>query len=41
MTPTTAKLPPDEQAEWRTLWADVRALRDRTAPAIAPLPREK
>jgi hypothetical protein len=36
-----AKLPADEQADWRKLWADVRALCDRTAPAIAPPPREK
>ncbi|MBX9578725.1 MAG: serine/threonine protein kinase [Gemmataceae bacterium] len=34
-----AKLPADEATEWRRLWAEVRALRDRTAPAVAPQPR--
>ena len=27
-----AKLPADEQGKWRKLWAEVRSLRDRTAP---------
>ena len=34
-----AKLPGDEREQWRKLWADVRFLRDHTAPAKAtPLP---
>jgi hypothetical protein len=34
-----AKLPADEQGRWRKLWAEVRSLRDRTAPrkTAAPL----
>ena len=35
------KLPADEQANWRRLWAEVCTLRDRTAPELAPIPREK
>jgi tetratricopeptide (TPR) repeat protein len=35
-----AALPPAEAAEWLALWAEVRALRDRTAPLpVAPPPR--
>jgi tetratricopeptide (TPR) repeat protein len=35
-----AALPPEEARDWRALWAAVRALRDRTAPAqTAPRPR--
>jgi serine/threonine protein kinase len=30
------KLPPDERDAWKKLWADVRDLRDRTAPQDAP-----
>jgi tetratricopeptide (TPR) repeat protein len=34
-------LPPDEAHEWRALWAEVRNLRDRTAPgSVGPPPRE-
>jgi tRNA A-37 threonylcarbamoyl transferase component Bud32 len=31
-----AQLPAEEQARWRKLWADVRSLRDRTAPGPQP-----
>jgi hypothetical protein len=30
------KLPPDEREAWRKLWADVRELRDRSAPQAGP-----
>jgi hypothetical protein len=36
-----AKLPPDEEAKWRKLWAEVRSLHDRSLPpTVAPPPRE-
>lgn len=35
------KLPAMEREGWAKLWADVRHLRDDTAPEIAPLPRIK
>jgi serine/threonine protein kinase/tetratricopeptide (TPR) repeat protein len=34
-------LPPDERATWEQLWADVRDLRDRTAPETTPPKSDK
>jgi tetratricopeptide (TPR) repeat protein len=34
-------LPPDERAAWEKLWADVRDLRDRTAPQSSPPKSDK
>ena len=34
--PWLAKLPAEEREQWRTLWDNVRFLRDRTAPGKAP-----
>lgn len=34
-----AFLPADERAKWQKLWTQVRALRDATAPEVAPPPR--
>jgi hypothetical protein len=36
-----AKLPPDEQAAWEKLWAEVRKLRDDTKPEVLPPPRRE
>jgi hypothetical protein len=35
------QLPPDEREAWKKLWADVRDLRDRTAPHRKPLHRSR
>jgi hypothetical protein len=35
------KLPPDEREAWRKLWADVRELRDRSAPQADPRDKSK
>jgi hypothetical protein len=35
------KLPEAEQADWRTLWAEVALLKERLSPAVAPPPRRK
>jgi serine/threonine protein kinase len=35
-----AALPADERAKWQKLWADVRSLRDRSAPAKGAPPRK-
>jgi serine/threonine protein kinase/tetratricopeptide (TPR) repeat protein len=35
------KLPPEEREAWRKLWAEVRELRDRTAPQAGPRPMSK
>jgi serine/threonine protein kinase len=40
--PTAVELlPPDERDAWRKLWADVRELRDRSAPQADPLHKSK
>jgi hypothetical protein len=35
-----AQLPPDERNDWNRLWAEVRALRDETAPQSAAATRQ-
>src|SRR5207245_1323426 len=35
---TVALLPPEERDAWQKLWANVRALRDRTAPPTVVTP---
>jgi tetratricopeptide (TPR) repeat protein len=35
------QLPPDERAAWEKLWAEVRDLRDRTAPQTSPPKSDK
>ena len=35
------KLPPEEREAWRKLWADVRDLRDRSAPQADPQDKSK
>jgi tetratricopeptide (TPR) repeat protein len=40
--PTAVELlPPEEREAWRKLWADVRELRDRSAPQADPLDKSK